>query len=175
MFHANVRGYLSVLWEICVSFIHTSVVHWLAVVETYTLQLMVLSMVYVILQAVFVAVEMVFTGPIIFHMTDLSVCLELVDVFVRARIGATPLCGTNQWQGQRSLLPQLCLQTEVLYEKRLQQVFWGLTLDILILNSSLHSWHQFYLTAWGITTMNISSKCFNSLTKFWINCFCFTF
>lgn len=47
-----------------------------------------------------------------FHATDLAfVCLGLVDVFVRVRSGATPLCGTNQQQGQRSPLYLPCGQT----------------------------------------------------------------
>lgn len=85
-------------------------------------------MLYVIPQAVFIAAIAVFTGPISFHMTDLSVCLEMVDVFVRARIGATPLCRANQRQGQRSPLPQLCRHKEVPYENSCDKYF-DLTLE----------------------------------------------
>lgn len=45
--------------------------------------------------------------------------------------------------------------------------------DILNLTSKhlLQSWHRFYLIAWGMTTMSISSKYLRISTKLWIDCF----
>lgn len=41
----------------------------------------------------------------------ISIYLKPGDVFLRARTGTTPPSGTNQWEGQRSPLYELCSQT----------------------------------------------------------------
>lgn len=40
----------------------------------------------------------------------------------------------------------------------------------LIWKHLLQSWHRFYLTVWGTTTMSTSSKYLGTWPKFWINC-----
>lgn len=70
------------------------------------------------------------------------------------RIGAAPSSLWNQSVVRSAV-------TKVLYQKDTASGLRSYNRATVenILNGFLQSWHQFYLTVWGITTVNVSSKC----------------
>lgn len=91
--------------------------------------------------------------------------LILVDVFVAVRTGGTPLSGANR-KARPEVTAISALQPDItVIQKQPQRQFGGFYRratfkDILIWvwKRLLQSWHQFYLTVWGMTTKSISSK-----------------